>query len=71
HAFADHGNVDGLMAVDGGDAQQTLVEFTAAGIDHLGLADQLQRDGAKSFDKSWTGLLASIASKHEHSSAND
>jgi len=64
HAFADHGHVGDLMAFDGGDAEQTLALFAKVGIDHLDLADQLQREGAESFDKSWHSLLSSIAAKH-------
>ena len=65
HAFADHGQVSDLMAADGGNAERTLAEFATAGIDHHGLAKQLQRDGAESFDTSWHSLLASIAGKHD------
>ena len=64
HAYADHGHLSALMAADGGDAEHTLAQFANAGIDHDALADQLQRDGADSFDKSWHSLLASIATKH-------
>ncbi len=64
-AFADHGQVGTLMAADGGDAAHTLTAFENAGIDHRALADQLQRDGSASFDKSWHSLLASITAKHE------
>jgi len=64
-AFADHGHLGPLMAADGGSSAATLTAFTRAGIDHQALADQLQADGAQSFDKSWTSLLASIAAKHQ------
>lgn len=64
-AFADHGHLGPLMATDGGSSAATLTAFTRAGIDHKALADQLQADGAQSFDKSWTSLLASIAAKHQ------
>lgn len=40
-------------------------DFGAAGVDHQALAEQLQRNGAESFDKSWHSLLDSIASKQE------
>jgi len=63
-AFADHGQVGEMMAVDGGDAEETLAAFGEAGVDHDALAAQLQREGAESFDQSWKNLLASIASKH-------
>lgn len=59
-AFADHGVVSGSMPADGGDADKTLAAFTAAGIDLAALADQLQREGAESFSKSWGQLLAAL-----------
>lgn len=62
-AFADHGQVDGALPVDGGDADQMLAEFTQAGVDHAALAAQLQREGTESFDKSWQDLLDCIAAK--------
>jgi len=62
-AFADHGQVHGLLPVDGGDAEAVLAELTRAGIDDAALADQLQREGAASFDKSWKDLLEQLAAK--------
>ena len=62
-AFAEHGELKGAMAVDGGDAESALVRFAQAGIDVDALALQLQRDGAKAFVKSWKELLARIADK--------
>ena len=62
-AFADHGAVAGVMARDGGDAEQVLASFRAAGIDLEALAKQLQSDGAEAFVKSWHGLLAVLESK--------
>ncbi|MGI8578145.1 MAG: transaldolase [Nocardioidaceae bacterium] len=64
-AFADHGQVQTLMAADGGDADETLSEFARVGIDDQVLAVELQREGAASFDASWKALLARIGSKHE------
>src|SRR5512140_2408600 len=66
-AFSDHGKVDSVLPVDGGDAEEMLARFTQAGVDNAELAAELQREGALSFDKSWNDLLASIASKHENS----
>jgi len=63
HAVADHGNVTGVMPVDGGDSEQVLAEFAAAGIDVDAIAAQLQREGADSFVKSWNGLMQRIADK--------
>jgi transaldolase len=62
-AFADHGSVAGLMAVDGGDAEETIAKFAKAGVDYGKLATELQRDAAGSFVKDWNEMLASIASK--------
>jgi transaldolase len=63
HAFADHGELSGVLPVDGGDADQVLAEFTRAGVDDAALAAQLQREGTESFDKSWQDLLRRIDSK--------
>jgi len=57
-AFSDHGEVGELMETDGGDCENKLAAYTQAGIDLDALAAQLQDDGAKSFVKSWEGLLA-------------
>ncbi|MDQ2781664.1 MAG: transaldolase [Actinomycetota bacterium] len=72
-AFAEHGRVGTLMATDGTDgvdAAHTLTAFETVGIDHHALADQLQHDGADSFDASWRSLLASITSKHQQLAGN-
>jgi transaldolase len=63
HAFADHGQVKGTLPVDGGDAEEVLAEFKKIGVDHAALADQLQREGTESFDKSWQDLMNCIATK--------
>jgi transaldolase len=62
-AFADHGTVGPMLAPDGGDAEAVLARFTQAGVDLDALAEQLQRDGAAAFVKSWQDLLACIAKK--------
>ncbi len=62
-AFADHGELAGVMSVDGGDCEQVLAEFAKAGVDIDALAAQLQSDGAKSFVESWNDLMSVIASK--------
>jgi transaldolase len=64
-AFADHGQIRGVMPEDGGDAESVLAEFERAGIDVTALADQLQREGAEAFVKSWNALLERIATKSE------
>jgi transaldolase len=62
-AFAKNGKAAGVMAKDGGDAEQVLERFARAGIDVDALATQLQIDGAASFVKSWTELLKRIEEK--------
>jgi transaldolase len=64
-AFADHGQVKGVMPSDGGDAEQVIDEFRRAGVDDAAVADQLQVEGAKAFDKAWRDLLDCIAAKSE------
>src|SRR5580700_4682454 len=62
-AFAAQGAVKGIMAADGGDAEQTLASFAKAGVDVDALAARLQLEGAQSFVKSWKELLQRIADK--------
>jgi transaldolase len=63
HALADHGGLSGLLPANGGDCEQVLAQFAAAGVDLHALAARLQADGAASFVKSWQSLMAVIASK--------
>jgi len=62
-AFGDHGEVHGVMAADGADAEAMLARFARAGVNVDALATQLQVDGAKAFVKSWQELLGRIADK--------
>jgi transaldolase len=64
-AFADHGEVQGTLPADGGDADAVLAEFGRAGVDIVALAAELQREGAEAFVKSWQDLLACLGSKSE------
>ena len=63
NAFADHGEVGEPLPADGGDAEQVLSEFGAAGIDVEALAARLQEEGAQAFVDSWNELLKSIESQ--------
>ena len=63
HAFADHGQLHGVMATDGGDADATLAKIRKAGVDIDALALKLQQDGAEAFVKSWNHLLDGLESK--------
>ena len=62
-ALADHGQIDSILAADGGDAELVINEFAHAGIDVVALAAQLQSDGADAFVKSWNALLDVIKTK--------
>jgi len=62
-AFADHGQVDGAIPREGGDAEQVLAAFTRAGFDLDQLAARLQKEGAESFVASWRDLMGSVESK--------
>jgi transaldolase len=62
-AFADHGQVDKILAPDGGECERVLSALGEAGIDIETLATQLQNEGAVSFVKSWNDLMTCIDSK--------
>jgi transaldolase len=65
NALADHGEINSVMAADGGDYEKTLAQFKQAGVDETELAARLQDEGAKSFVKSWNELMAVLTSKSE------
>jgi transaldolase len=62
-AFADHGRIGAPLPADGGDCEAVLAQLARAGINQEKLADNLQREGAQSFTKSWHALLAGIDGK--------
>ena len=62
-AFADHGRPGNAMPFDGGDAEDVIAKFNAAGIDDEQLAAHLLREGTESFVKSWHDLIDCVASK--------
>jgi len=62
-ALAEETQVGSMMAADGGECEQLLANFAAAGIDIDALAEQLQDEGTKSFAKSWSSLMSVIAAK--------
>jgi transaldolase len=62
-AFAEHGEVNGILPIDGGDSNAVLAQFAAGGVEVEGLGAKLQDDGATSFVKSWNELMAVIDSK--------
>ena len=61
--LADHGEIGPMLPHDGGDAEEVLARFRQAGVDVDALAEQLQREGAAAFVKSWEDLLACVAEK--------
>jgi transaldolase len=63
NAFADHGEMSIMLRADGGDCEQVLARFAAAGIDVYSLAEQLQQAGANSFVKSWNELMSVITAR--------
>ena len=62
-AFADHGKVNAVLPLDGGDAEEILAGFAKVVVDNAALGAQLQREGAQSFSKSCKELMDTIASK--------
>jgi transaldolase len=62
-ALVDHGEIDGSLPVSASRGDEVLAKFTNAGIHIEALGDQLQVEGAASFDKSWNELMEVIASK--------
>jgi transaldolase len=62
-ALADHGEIGAMLPHDGGNAEQELAEFKKAGVDIDALGEQLQREGAESFVKSWEDLMNQIDEK--------
>ena len=63
--FADHGEVGGVLRRDGGAAAETLAAIAKASVDLSALAADLQSEGAKSFDESWSDLLKAIETKSQ------
>jgi transaldolase len=62
-AFADHGEVSRTLDADPGQAERTLAEAAAAGIDLQAITDELEREGVQSFCDSYHQLLDCIESK--------
>ena len=62
-AFAQHGSIEDTLSAHADEADAVLAEFAKARVDTDALADELQRDGAKAFIKSWNDLLSCVAAK--------
>jgi glucose-6-phosphate isomerase len=59
-AFYEHGEIGESMPADGGDCDVVMARFAKAGLNPTALAEELQREGAQSFDRSWKELLGHI-----------
>ncbi len=64
-AFAGHGGIGPQLSADGGDCEEVLARFAAAGIDVDALAARLQEEGAKAFVDSWKDLLECVNSRSD------
>jgi transaldolase len=62
-ALATHTELGELLPADGGNCEEVLAQFAAAGVDVEALAARLQKEGAEAFVKSWDDLMAVISSK--------
>ncbi len=63
NAFADHGTAATTLPADGGYAEVILEEFRREGVDVIALAATLQREGAESFERSWSSLMMRVVEK--------
>ncbi len=62
-ALAEEDGIGGVLPADGGDNEELLARFEEAGVDVGALATQLQSEGAKKFEDSWSDLLEVISGK--------
>lgn len=62
-AFADHGESGLPMPDADNEASLILEKFRNVAVDYQQLAEQLQKDGAKSFSQSWQHLIDTIHEK--------
>ena len=62
-ALAKYRQLGTILPADGGRCEEILAQFTDIGIDLDELAARLQSEGAKSFVRSWNGLMDAIASR--------
>jgi transaldolase len=62
-AFSEHGKVVRTLPRDGEACERVLAAFRNAGIDLEKLSADLQSQGAKAFDESWSKLLSALEAK--------
>jgi transaldolase len=63
HAFADHGEVSRTLDRDPEEAERILAQAAEAGIDLEQVTYELEREGVKAFDDSYTELSETIESE--------
>jgi transaldolase len=62
-AFADHGETGKALSENTASADKIIVQFRELSVNYLELAEQLQKEGAEAFNKSWHNLIESITTK--------
>jgi transaldolase len=62
-AFADHGETGRMLPDNTISADQIIGKFQEMSVNYLHLAEQLQKEGAEAFNKSWNNLINSITTK--------
>lgn len=62
-AFANHGEIGASLPDNTIDADRIINEYADNSVDYSQLAEQLQKEGAEAFNKSWKNLINSIATK--------
>lgn len=62
-ALARYHSLGTILPADGGDCEDILAQFRAAGADIDAQATRLQEEGARSFVESWNALMDVIASR--------
>ena len=62
-AFADHGETGEPMTDDTAAADQLIQKFETHSVNYSELAEELQKQGAEGFNKSWKNLMKSISDK--------
>jgi transaldolase len=64
-AFADHGESGRLLSDNTVSSDKIIGQYQDISVNYLDLAEQLQKEGADAFKKSWNNLIESIALKRK------
>ena len=70
-AFEDHGTLARRVDADVDEAEATWAALADVGVDMDAVADQLEREGVDSFQKSFDELLTALDAKAHELSASD